>query len=29
VILVDVNLLVDATMTSARDYDAARSWLQN
>jgi len=29
VILVDVNLLVDATMTSARDHDAARSWLQN
>jgi len=29
VILVDVKLLVDATMTSARDHDAARSWLQN
>ncbi|MGI8944858.1 MAG: TA system VapC family ribonuclease toxin [Thermoleophilaceae bacterium] len=28
-ILVDVNLLVDATMTSARDHDAARSWLQS
>jgi toxin-antitoxin system PIN domain toxin len=28
VILVDVNLLVDATMTSAVDHDAARSWLQ-
>jgi uncharacterized protein len=28
VILVDVNLLVDATMTSARDHEAARSWLQ-
>ncbi len=27
-ILVDVNLLVDATMTVARDHDAARSWLQ-
>ena len=27
-ILVDVNLLVDATMTSARDHQAARSWLQ-
>ncbi len=27
-ILVDVNLLIDATMTAARDYDAARSWLQ-
>ena len=28
-ILVDVNLLVDATMTSARDHAAARSWLQD
>lgn len=28
-ILVDVNLLVDATMTAARDHDAARSWLQD
>lgn len=28
-ILVDVNLLVGATMTSARDHDAARSWLQD
>jgi len=28
VILVDVNLLVDATMTVARDHDAARSWLE-
>lgn len=28
-ILVDVNLLVDATMTSARDHEAARSWLQS
>ncbi len=28
-ILVDVNLLVDATMTVARDHDAARSWLQD
>lgn len=28
-ILVDVNLLVDATMTSARDHDAARLWLQD
>jgi len=28
VILVDVNLLVAATMTSARDHEAARSWLQ-
>lgn len=27
-ILVDVNLLVDATMTSARDHAAARAWLQ-
>lgn len=27
-ILVDVDLLVDATMTSARDHRAARSWLQ-
>jgi len=27
-ILVDVNVLVDATMTSARDHAAARSWLQ-
>lgn len=27
-ILVDVNLLVDATMTSARDHEAARSWLE-
>jgi toxin-antitoxin system PIN domain toxin len=26
-ILIDVNLLVDATMTSARDHEAARSWL--
>jgi len=29
VILVDVNLLVDATMTAAHDHEAARSWLQN
>jgi len=29
VILVDVNLLVDATMTSARDHQSARSWLQS
>jgi len=29
VILVDVNLLVDATMTAARDHDAARSWLRD
>ena len=28
-ILVDVNLLVDATMTSARDHEAARAWLQS
>jgi toxin-antitoxin system PIN domain toxin len=28
VILVDVNLLIDATMTAARDHEAARSWLQ-
>jgi toxin-antitoxin system PIN domain toxin len=28
-ILVDVNLLVDATMTSARDHAAARDWLQD
>jgi len=28
VILVDVNLLVDATMTAARDHEAARSWLE-
>jgi len=28
VILVDVNLLVDATMTAARDHPAARSWLE-
>ncbi len=28
-ILVDVNLLVEATMTSARDHEAARSWLQD
>ncbi|MDP2710500.1 MAG: PIN domain-containing protein [Solirubrobacteraceae bacterium] len=28
-ILVDVNLLVDATMTSARDHEAARAWLQD
>lgn len=27
-ILVDVNLLVDATMTSARDHEPARAWLQ-
>ena len=27
-ILVDVNLLVAATMTSARDHGAARLWLQ-
>lgn len=27
-ILLDVNLLVDATMTSARDHDRARDWLQ-
>ena len=28
VILVDVNLLVEATMTSAAGHEAARSWLQ-
>ena len=28
-ILVDVNLLVDATMASAPDHEAARSWLQD
>ena len=28
-ILVDANLLVDATMTSARDHEAARAWLQS
>lgn len=28
-ILVDVNLLVAATMTSARDHEAARSWLHD
>lgn len=28
-ILVDVNLLVDATMTAARDHEAARSWLRD
>jgi uncharacterized protein len=28
VILVDVNLLVDATMTSAARHEAARAWLQ-
>jgi toxin-antitoxin system PIN domain toxin len=28
-ILVDANLLVDATMTAARDHEAARSWLQH
>lgn len=28
-ILVDVNLLVEATMTSARDHQAARSWLED
>lgn len=27
-ILVDVNLLVDATMVSARDHEDARAWLQ-
>lgn len=27
-ILVDVNLLVDATMTAARDHERARDWLQ-
>lgn len=27
-IIVDVNLLVDATMTSGRDHAAARSWLE-
>lgn len=27
-ILIDVNLLVDATMTAARDHAAAREWLQ-
>ncbi len=27
-ILVDVNLLVDATMTSARDHATANSWLR-
>lgn len=27
-ILVDLNVLVDATMTAARDHDAARDWLQ-
>jgi len=29
VILVDVNLLVDATMTSARDHEVARTWLRD
>jgi len=29
VILIDVNLLVDATMTAARDHEAARTWLQS
>jgi uncharacterized protein len=28
VILVDVNLLVDATMTSAPGHEAARAWMQ-
>lgn len=28
-ILVDVNLLVAATMTAARDHEEARSWLQS
>lgn len=28
-ILVDVNLLVDATMTSAPGHEAARAWLQD
>lgn len=28
-ILVDVNLLVDATMTAGRDHRAARAWLQD
>jgi hypothetical protein len=28
-ILVDVNVLVDATMTVARDHDRARTWLQD
>lgn len=28
-ILVDVNLLVDATMTAARDHERSRSWLQD
>lgn len=28
-ILVDVNLLVDATMTSARDHEASHAWLQD
>ncbi|CAN5483103.1 hypothetical protein BH20ACT19_BH20ACT19_05460 [soil metagenome] len=28
-ILVDVNLLVDATMSAARDHEGARSWLQS
>lgn len=28
-ILLDVNLLVDATMSAARDHDRARSWLQD
>lgn len=27
-ILIDVNVLVDATMTSAPDHDEARSWFQ-
>ena len=27
-ILVDVNLLVDATMSAGRDHEAARSWLE-
>ena len=27
-ILIDVNLLVDATMTAARDHEPARDWLQ-
>jgi predicted nucleic acid-binding protein len=29
VILVDVNLLVDATMTAASGHEAAHAWLQS
>lgn len=28
-ILVDVNLLIDATMSAARDHDQAHAWLQD